>query len=156
MRILDRLPIYREHSIISAQGEPVQVWKNQIIVWLSIQDPARPFPAILDTGHSSNLSIAKRHLDRWTAANLKQIGSSKIGKYTAPQYEASVFIHRNTPGTHAIRGAFRLELEGGIAVIADDSPAAPRLPLFGLRAVLDNDLKLMIDGSRKEVTLRSS
>jgi hypothetical protein len=47
-------------------------------------------------------------------------------------------------------------VEKGIAVIPDDSPAAPRLPLLGLKVILDNDLKLTIDGKRKEVTLSSS
>jgi len=156
MKILDRLPIYRENAIINVQGEAVQVWKNQIIVWLSIHDDARPFPAILDTGHSHNLSIAKRHLDRWSPVQLKQIGFSKVGKYTVPQCEARVFIHRNLPQTHAISGAFLLTLESGVAVIADESPAAPRLPLFGLKGILDNNLKLIIDGKRNDVTLQSS
>ena len=31
----------------------------------------------------------------------------------------------------------------------------PRLPLLGLRAILKNDLKLVIDGKRKHVSLRS-
>ena len=61
MRIISRLPIFQQDTIITVQGEPIQVWKNQIVVWLSIQDASRPFPAILDTGHSHNLSISLRH-----------------------------------------------------------------------------------------------
>ena len=155
MKILDRLPIYRENAIIDAQGEPVQIWKNQIIVWVSVQDDTRPFPAILDTGHSHNLSLAQRHLDRWSPGHLPQIGVSKVGKHTAPQYEATIFVHRNVPRARVIRGAFPMILDRGITVIPNDSPAAPRLPLLGLKGLLDNDLVLIIDGKRKEVTLRT-
>ena len=155
MKILDALPIYRDDSIIIVQGEAIQVWKNQIIVWLSFHDTDRPFPAILDTGHSHNLSVAKRHWDRWSPVAMKQIGVVKVGRYTAPQSEVTVFIHRNLRRANMIRGAFQLNLEKGVTVIPDDSPAAPRLPLLGLKAMLDNNLRLMIDGRRKEVTLRS-
>src|SRR5258708_516366 len=97
MKILDRLPIYQEDTLITVHGEAVQVWKNQIIVWLSLQDPARPFPAILDTGHSHNLSLTRRQLDRWTGARLTQIGTSKVGKAILPQFAVSALIHRNQP-----------------------------------------------------------
>src|SRR5690242_18709376 len=127
MKILDRLPIYRENSVISAQGDALQVWKNQIIIWLSIQDVLCPFPAILDTGHSHNLSLALRHLERWTGAELKQIGASKVRKFTVPHYSAGVFVHSNVPRTHGLRGTHPLIMDQGIAVIPDGSPVAPRL-----------------------------
>jgi hypothetical protein len=153
MKILDRLPIYQENLIIDVQGEAVQVWKNQIIVWLSIQDTSRHFPAILDTGHSHNLSIARRHLERWTGVELVQIGSSKIGKTIVPQYAAKVFIHRNKPRSHELTNSCELIMDQGIAVIPDDSPAATRLPILGLKAILGNGLKLVVDGKRGQVSM---
>ena len=50
MKILDRLPIYQQNTILDVQGEAVQVWKNQIIVWLSIQDPSTTVPCDLGYG----------------------------------------------------------------------------------------------------------
>ncbi len=86
MKILDRLPIYEEPALLDAPGEVVQVHRNQIIVWVSLAATLRPFPAILDTGHSHNLSIARRHLERWGGRELGQIGRSRIGGHVVPQY----------------------------------------------------------------------
>jgi hypothetical protein len=58
MKILNRLPIYEKPTLIEVRGEAYQVWKNQAIVWVSLAEALAPFPAILDTGHSHNLSIA--------------------------------------------------------------------------------------------------
>lgn len=153
MKILDRLPIYEENSIITVQGEAIQVLKNQIIVWLSIAN-LRQFPAILDTGHSHNLSIAQRHLDRWSGAVLTQCGESTVRKFTIPHFSADVCLHRNIPGTHRLSGPVPLVMDQGIAVIPDDLPVCPRLPILGLRVLLRNELKLVIDGKRASVTLK--
>lgn len=154
MKIIDRLPIYGEDTIVTVQGEPIQIWRNQIVVWLSILGPAHPFPAILDTGHSHNLSISQRHFDRWCGAELRPIGTSKVGKTRVPHFEADVYIHRNVPGNHALRGAYPLRMDQGIAVVPDDSPAATRLPLLGLRAFLVNELELTVHGKRRQVSIR--
>ena len=51
MRILDRLPLYDKPAILSVgQGEVTHFKRNQIIVWVSIGETLRPFPAILHTG----------------------------------------------------------------------------------------------------------
>lgn len=42
----------------------------------------------------------------------------------------------------------------GILVFEEGSPDAPRLPLLGLRAIVANRLRLVIDGRRGVVTLR--
>jgi hypothetical protein len=59
MKILERLPIYDEATLIDVRGDSYQVWQNQAIIWVSFAETLRPFPAILDTGHSHNLSIAR-------------------------------------------------------------------------------------------------
>src|SRR5438874_630498 len=74
MKILERLPIYDEPTLIDVQGEVYQIWKNQAILWVSFAESLTPFPAILDTGHSHNLSIARRHVNLWGRPDAKQIG----------------------------------------------------------------------------------
>jgi hypothetical protein len=157
MRILDRLPIYDEPAIIRVQGDVVQVWRNQIIVWLSIGDVSRVFPAILDTGHSHNLAIGRGQFDRWCGADLPQIGTAKIGRVTIPQYRADVRLHRNARGRHELKGdTYSLRMDQGISIVPDDSGAAPRLPLLGLRAIVNNELILTIDGKRRQLTLKTA
>lgn len=63
MKLLDRLPIYERPALIDVQSDVYQVWQSQIIVWVSLAETLKPFPAILDTGHSHNLSIAQHHLE---------------------------------------------------------------------------------------------
>ncbi len=156
MKLLDRLPIYDEPGLIDVLGDTVQVYRHQIIVWLSLDKDRRPFPAILDTGHSHNLSIARRHLSRWGGVELARIGQSRIAGSLVPQYAAEVYLRRNVSGTRAHRGQHRLGMEGGIAVVPDDLPIAPRLPLLGIQGILANRLKLVIDGKRREVTLTTA
>jgi hypothetical protein len=156
MRLLDRLPIHREPTVIGVQGDVLQVWSNQIIVWLSIADTLRPFPAVLDTGHSHNFAITRRQFERWCGVSLKQIGESKVRTETIPQYKADVRIHRNRPGRHELTGAsFPLKMDQGISMVPDDSHVAQRLPLLGLRSILHNNLRLLIDGERRQVTLKT-
>jgi hypothetical protein len=155
MRILDRLPIYEDPTLIDVQREVLQVCRNQILVWVSLRETMRPFPAILDTGHSHNFSMAKRHLDRWCGVELKRVGEMKIGMERVPQDGTEFFIHGNVRGSRRLSGRkYPLEMDQGIGVVPDDSPLAPRLPLMGLRGIIRNDLRLTIDGKRGEVTLR--
>jgi hypothetical protein len=157
MRILDRLPIYVEPKLISVQKDVVQVWRNQIIVWISINDLSRPFPAILDTGHSHNFAISRNHLARWSGTSLSQIGESKVDGEIVPQFNAEIRIHRNITKRHELRGDwYLLEMAQGISVMPDESSLAPRLPLLGLKTILSNHLKLVIDGKRNQVSLSSS
>jgi hypothetical protein len=44
-------------------------------------------------------------------------------------------------------------MDQGIAVIPDDSPAATRLPILGLKAIPGNELKFVIDGKRQQVSI---
>lgn len=41
----------------------------------------------------------------------------------------------------------------GIALHVPGDPGAPRLPLLGLRALVDNRLRAIIDGSRRHVSI---
>jgi len=128
--------------------------RNQIIVWISIDDVLRPLPAILDTGHGHNLSIREGQLKRWSGASLKRIGELEIGHQQIVQYAADVRVHRNVPGRAALRGdSYPLEMPQGISVFEEGD--APRLPLIGLRTSVANKLVIVIDGDRRRVTLRT-
>ena len=59
MRILDRLPIEEEPTVLFVGAEAVTIKRYQIGVWISINDETRPFPAVLDLGHSHTRSGRK-------------------------------------------------------------------------------------------------
>ena len=104
MKILDRLPIPDRPHVVSVGSDVVQVHRNQIIVWISINDVSRPLPAILDTGHGHNLSIGEGQLRRWSGGTLKRIGELEVGHQRVVQYAADVRMHRNVPGRAALGG----------------------------------------------------
>jgi hypothetical protein len=158
MKILDRDPVPDRPQLLTVQSDVVQVHRNQIIVWVGIANPSRRFPAILDTGHSHNFSIAERHLDRWagiTTNAIQKIGELEINHERVAQYAAIVHIHQTLRGK--ISGmTYPLEMPQGISVFPDSSTESPRLPLLGLRAILSNRLRLVIDGKRRETSLKTS
>jgi hypothetical protein len=49
-----------------------------------------------------------------------------------------------------------LEVKEGIAVYPHEAANPARLPLLGLRGIVKNSLLLVIDGKRREVTLKTS
>ena len=145
MKILDRLPFADRPQLITVRGEAVDMFRNQIIVWISINDWSRPMPAILDTGHGHNLSIGEAQLKRWSGALLEtnwRTGDRPSAHVV--QHEAVVRLHRNLPGRPAIRGdSFPLEMPQGISVFRDGE--ATRLPLIGLRTIVANKLVLVVN-----------
>jgi hypothetical protein len=70
---------------------------------------------------------------------------------------AGLWLFRNEPGqlTASARPPTRLALPEGIAVYPEDLPSPARLPILGLRALVTNKLKLIIDGKRRMVTLKT-
>ena len=154
MKILDRHPITDRPTIVDVQGELVDVRRNQILIWVSIGDVRRRFPALLDTGHSHNMSISTRHLERWSGAKLEMVGDVNIGNDVVSQFAAEVHIHRSVKGMLSAE-TYPLEMPQGISVIEDGCPAAPRLPLIGLRTLISNKLKLIVDGGQQTVTLKT-
>jgi hypothetical protein len=155
--LLDRLPIADRPHLVNVQGKFVDVYRNQIVVWVSIAGAPRPFPALLDTGHSHNFSISSGQLRRWSGAVLEMIGDLEIGKTRVSQFRAEILRHSNVRGHSTLSGrTYRLETPQGISVFDEGSEPAPRLPLLGLRTLIANQLRLAIDGKRREVTLRTA
>jgi hypothetical protein len=79
------------------------------------------------------------------------------GTRSAALYDASLWIHPNVPGRRDLKEArpYRLQLPEGMAVYPAEGSVYPRLPLLGLRALLRNKLKLVIDGKHNRISLRS-
>jgi hypothetical protein len=50
---------------------------------------------------------------------------------------------------------YSLELGGGIAVFPDTMPIAPRLPLVGVRGLVQAKLHLSLDGRNCRVSIRT-
>ena len=47
-------------------------------------------------------------------------------------------------------------MEGGFAIVPDELPIAPRLPLLGIQIIIANKLRLVIDGERRQVSMKTS
>jgi hypothetical protein len=85
---------------------------------------------------------------------LKQVVEVEIGQRRVLQYAAGVRVHRNVPGREWLRGdSYPPEMPQGTSVFEDEE--APRLRLIGLRTIVANKLRLVIDGDRRHVTLKT-
>jgi hypothetical protein len=167
--ILRQLPFFDQPSAVRVRGAPVSVKAHQIIVWVSIsarevlalETNCPRFPAILDTGNTQTFSIRESHLRQWAGiqpAFLPWLGFVRHAGRDVPMHDARLWLHRNRPGqrdSFADATALRLDFEEGILVYPDGAPAAPRLPLLGLRALTENRLHLKVDAERLRVSLRS-
>jgi hypothetical protein len=70
------------------------------------------------------------------------------------RYAAADRLHRNESGRESLRGgSFPLEMQQGFSVFEDEE--APRLPLIGSRTIVANKLILVIDGDRRQATLKT-
>jgi hypothetical protein len=170
MRIIHRLPISQEPRTISVRGDGVLIRPQQIIVWVSIHladvlewDPRTPrLPAILDTGNNHNFSIREEHLVRWAGIRpeaMAVLGALRERGKALPLHAGSLWLHANRPGKPEPaeeRRPLRLAIDEGIAVYPEDGSGYPRLPLLGLRSLLDSRLQITIDGKRREVGRRTA
>ena len=129
MKILDRLP-YHDPTALSSY-RTIDVRGHQIIVWLSLRQLV--FPAILDTGHSHNLTISSRHLAESAGVDLLEpIGEIEVNGRQMIQYQTGLRLHRNQPGTRQPRPeTFSLNVDEGITVIPDEMPSTPGCPSSG-------------------------
>lgn len=167
--LLHRLPFFKQPTALTVHGERLLVKAYQIIVWVSIcleeEEVWNPrsarIPAILDTGHTHNLSIQRRHLVQWAGIHPEMLpmhGHLRERGRSLPARRADLWLYQNEPGHRDVlmnQPPGRLGLSGGIAVYPDDGSNYPRLPLLGLKALADNQLHLSISGWRRAVTLRT-
>ena len=155
MKILDNLPVGVKPEVLFMGAEAVTIKWYQIAVWASLNDVTRPFPAILDTGLTHNFSISESLLKRWAGLSPKDLtylGTARLKGEKLLQYGADLRLHRNKPGSVEIgEGNHPITLEEGLSIVPEGSV---RLPLLGLRALIQNDLKVIIEGKRR-VTLQT-
>jgi hypothetical protein len=166
--ILRQLPFQEAEGEVHVELERIPVKPYQIVVWVSVTPrtvldlpPNAPrIPAILDTGHSHNISIQRRHLAEWARVEegaLPPLGQIRQRDRLAPLRAAHLWIHPNVPGKRdewSGAPALRLGLDRGIAVYPGDGDF-PRLPLLGLRALVRNRLHFTVDSERRLVNLRT-
>ncbi len=165
MHILRQLP-FRDHPYtVDVAGENVLVRAYQILVWVSLSaQPKLPkglprFPAILDSGHNHNFSLQEHQLENWAGLRrdaFAQAGIILVNREEVPLVAGNLWIHRNRPGTsELLPRPYQLEVPAGIALYPAEASRPPRLPLLGLRPIVASQLRLMIDGERQAVSLRS-
>jgi hypothetical protein len=152
VKVLDRLPFEPHHSTVDTAAGPVAVRAFQIVVWLSFRLEgilSRPFPAVLDTGHSHNFSINEALLESWLNLRIDQFrprAMTKVDGEKLPLRSAELVLHRNVPTTRAIgRDHYDLSIPQGI-VIYPKTTAYPRMPILGLRALVNSRLRVVING----------
>jgi len=163
MKVIDRQPLHEAASEVWTPDGIGLVKPLQIIVMVSLslgdvlEPGSRRFPAVVDTGLNHNFAIRRDHLDRWTALRLPNRKSITIRKQEIPLAAAHVWLYRNEAGAKAPSDLppIRLRTPEGIAVFPDSAPNPARLPILGLRALVRSDLELIIDGKRREVTLKT-
>jgi len=165
--LLNRMPFSDKSSEVAIQGERIRVKANQIILWVSLSLPrietsnplATPFPAILDTGHNYTFSLHERHLTQWAGLQpdmLNVLTTVRDRNRRVLLRAANIWAHPNERGSRdriAVKPPHHIKSNRGIAVYPGSD--FPRLPIFGLRAIAENDLVLKVDGPRREATLRT-
>jgi hypothetical protein len=156
VKILNRVPIGEEPTSLFVGSDLVTIKRYQIVVWISINDELRPFPSVLDTGHSHNFSITESQLKTFagiSAARLEFIGTTRLKGERIGQYRADVKIHRNRPGRMDLgEGSYRLTIDEGISLAPEGSS---RLPILGLRALVKSGLVLNLHGQRRVISIKT-
>lgn len=168
-RILHDLPFFDRLTTVSVRGARVPVKSGQIVIWVSVLPPGQDysesrhprFPATLDTGNNFNVFIRESHLRQWADIDprlLRSLGPIRHRGQAIPTIAARVWLHRNRRGERDVlsnRPPYPMETRRGIAVYPQDLTHAPRLPLLGLHALMENHLHLHVDAERCRVSLRS-
>jgi hypothetical protein len=163
VKIIDRQPLHAARSEVWTPDGIALVKPFQIVVMVSLslgdvlEPGARRFPAILDTGLNHNFAMRREHLDRWTALRLPTRKPVTVRKQLIPLAIAHVWVYYNERGTNSAsdRPPIRPHTPEGIAIFPEDAPNPARLPILGLRALVRSELTLVMDGKRREVTLKT-
>jgi hypothetical protein len=166
MKILDRLPFSETRSEVWTPDRLATVKPYQIIVTVSLSarqliepDLGLPrFPAILDTGNNHNFAISEPHLRSWARITPAESRHHiRVQGQRIPLINAGLWLFPNEPGrlTTSGRPPTRLAVPEVIAVYPEDLPSPARLSILGLRAPVTSELKLIIHGKRRMVTLRT-
>ena len=165
--ILRDLPFFDKETTIAVPRGNALVRPYQIVVWVSVTPQhvidlpasAQRFPAVLDTGNNHNFSIRHAHLLSWAGTAVTEHferGRMIVADQEIPLVNANVWLHRNRLGERDLLGRkppICLELPEGIAVYPPNALHAVRLPTLGLRGLVRNGLRLVVDGRRRRISL---
>jgi hypothetical protein len=159
--VVRRSPFYEQETTAGVAGRNVIVRAYQIAVWVSLRirsAVSHPFPAVLDTGHSHFFSVGEDHLFHWLGirrADIRVIGRGVVNGRPVELFAAGLALCRNRNGRRdeLLEKPYSLQLPEGIVIHERSDPWGPRLPLLGLRALVQNDLRVVIDSRHKHVTI---
>jgi hypothetical protein len=165
MKILNRLQFSECPTVIATPDGIAEVKPYQIVLTVSLaprtlMDPpvSLPrFPAILDTGMNHDFCIRQEHFSQWAKLEPRLRSKVRVRGEEVPLLAGNVWVHPNRPGTTELSGEkpFRLEMSGGFIVYPEVTANPARLPILGLRVIVRNHLRLIVDGTRCEVTLKT-
>ena len=102
--VLDHCPFYDHETEIRAASGPVLIRSYQIAVRVGLSfrgTVLRPFPAVLDTGHSHNFSIKEDLLESWTGLRADELptkGHVRVNKQIVDLKDINVVVYANTRG----------------------------------------------------------
>ena len=159
---VDNCPFYATETFVDTPSGKIAVRPYQLVVWVGLShggNLSRPFPAVLDTGHTHNFSMREEHLRAWAHQRLG--GHAESGNHPCQRADCHAQggrrALRNVPGERdAIQGdPFLLRMPQGIAIYPLRDPYGTRLPAIGLRALAINRMKLVVDGANMTVSLES-
>ena len=168
--IVRRLPFYANTTTLRIpDGPAVEIFHDQIVVWASIarggesELPAssQRFPALIDLGYNGFFLLREDHLSQWLRTQFEEEKFPFLGSYqkygeAIATFAGSVWLHPNVPGFRDQIGPdppFRLD-KGEIAVCSA-SATRFRLPLIGMGVLRKNNLRLLVNGEKKYITLRA-
>jgi hypothetical protein len=180
-----------KHRTISLpNGKSYIVKPNQIVIWLSITPKLPPnsrpalevpvFPAILDTGCNTSLSMTEEQFDYARLPSEERyvfLRSTTVNGEPACIVSADAWLYRQASskhvGTYEISNPLRLSLREGVRVRTKDAGAAPSqrrkwfggrrrqaavawsqpLPTLGLEVFPVNSLGMQMDGFPRKVRI---
>jgi hypothetical protein len=105
-----------------------------------------------------NFAIDEHHLENWAGLkvnDLKIIGRVKLAGKVFSLRRSGLLLHRNAPGKRdelSTKSPYALTLPEGVVVYPRGE--GMRLPVLGLRALLQNDLRTVIDFNSVSISAR--
>lgn len=169
--ILRRLPFYENATTLRIPGGPaISIRHDQLVLWVSISPVNRAawpgssqrFPALLDFGFNGSLLLREDHLDQWVKGQIDEknfplLGAVTVDGQNVPAFEADLWLYSNIPGFRdqiADTPPIRLELVGGM-ILCPASISRFHLPLLGVSALRKNRLRLLVNGEKRYISLRT-
>jgi hypothetical protein len=153
--------------LVSVTGVTVPIHDHQPVVWMSVSkpdvavppNPGRCFPVVLSTGYSHAFLLTVSHLQVWAdiaLESLPQVGRVEIGEDRIITRAARLWLYKSEPTGEPTKSAAPSPVESpsGIVVCPDDHRSAPRLPVAGVRFLVENGLVLTVDGRTNGFRLR--